>query len=92
MEHLICSICDHRGHLATRCYKKLTFTAIALADDNISRFTAQIKGFDVKVILETGAIRPFNSKSLVVKLNLYNKLSKINSFTMANIKKLPQVK
>ena len=71
-QHLLCTTCDRRGHLATRCYKNRTpdITAMALEDDELPKWNAQIKGIDVQVILDSGAIRSFISRSLVDKLNL----------------------
>jgi flagellar biosynthesis chaperone FliJ len=67
-----CSTCNRRGHLATRCFenKTLATTSMALADEELPRWTAQINGINVQVILDSGAIRSFISKSLADKLNL----------------------
>ena len=74
-QHLHCSLCDRRGHLNIRCYlnKKPSLTAMALADDELPKWRAQINGFDVEVVLDSGAVRSFISKSLVSKLNIKTK-------------------
>ena len=43
---------------------------MALADEELPKWTAQIKGINVQVILDSGAIRSIISKSLANKLKL----------------------
>jgi len=68
-----CSTCNRKGHLATRCFEnniRATTTTMAPADEELPKWTAQINGINVQVILDSGAIRSIISKSLANKLKL----------------------